>query len=123
MYNCSSANNLHVFFLLSANPAKPNNYLAPNKIIAQRGKDAVLWCSTTAKPFPSVTWINPNNRGFPDNRLTVNTSLVPGTFRVNSTLTIRNVSLVDIGSYVCEFSNPRGSRRGHGIVLAIDGKG
>ena len=69
----------------------------------------MLWCAAAAKPLPNVTWVNPRNAGSSDRRFIVNTYLVPGTNRLNSTLTIKNLTLMDVGSYTCKFSNYRGS--------------
>ena len=84
------------------------DYVPPRKVYVTPGQSIRLRCSATGYPQPTITW----SRGAE--------GLPKGAYFSNGTLTIKDISDVDLGQYSCVVRNILG-QKSYSLALAYRG--
>ena len=90
-------------------------------VTAKTGQDTVLSCESKAFPVANVTWTKAGRVISEDSQYSVSSVHSQSSNILINNLTIHNVSVFDVGIYVCSFSNYLGSVAGQIEVQIVDG--
>ena len=69
------------------------------------GGEAQLWCSFRGTPSPDVQWYFKGRPLSTSEQFSISTTASDKTIPGNTSLTIRNFQVKDVGSYQCVFTN------------------
>ena len=100
-----------VFF--SPDPAAPRFTETPQTVLVTAGDKAILECSATGIPTPTIRWLRNNQIIAMDARVTQTR---------NDSLVINDVQEYDRGDYTCEASNGMDSSPQRVVSLTVLGE-
>ena len=92
--------------------AAPQLLTSPESVDVLNGTTALLQCSVSGYPSPSVSWFHNGDMVIMDSRRTIH---------ANGSLIIWSVMLSDMGMYYCVAENELGSEQSDMVLFMVDG--